>query len=750
MPTIVQVRRDTAANWISANPVLAAGEWARETDTGKLKIGDGITPWTGLSYTIEFAFTESDKTALASLRKVAVTAPDSDPASVALRLPPATARGNSLLGFDATGGVTTTSVASPADLDLVTTKGLRTVATIADLRAMSGRAPGSAIYLQGCNQSGDGGEGVFRWDATSIAADNGGTILTGSTPMGRWVRDFTGEVQATWFGGKTGSAVAAALAASPRVYLPDGDYTVDAMITTGGSKVLRGPGRLVASGATSILTVGNDDLVDGVQFLHTGTGDCIKGPGTASRITIRNCSFTISGGWAIKGYTNWSYCRFIGNRIKGNKTANSAGISLSSAYCCEIAHNYIEGTEHGIFLTRGAKGVVISNNQVFDSTKVGILFFTDRPANATNPGLYVFADNLIVGNLVERSLEEGISLDEGSADTGRPGHPTYPNVACSGTVAAGVAARTWRVSLTPGGQPAAWGNGYYACFLNGAARGHIAEIIDSGDGWIEVERAPGSLVGKISYGNQIAVCVPFFRNKIIGNTVRQEPAPGIGATTCINLWGSCYHCDIENNTAIVKLPATNPPGSLVPIRLVGCIYPAYGGFNSARNNSVSISGQGLDDSATWVRAIDCLPYIKSGLAWSIPAADINPLCEISGNRVSSGFIYVESSAQVRVQGNIVSVAGRGIELNGCINAEIGDNRNTAGQFVTPTQITGTVNQTKTGNTGLRYVTPLVGAGNPEGAINAPVGALYLRTDGGSSTTLYVKETGTGSTGWCAK
>jgi hypothetical protein len=43
-----------------------------------------------------------------------------------------------------------------------------------------------------------------------------------------------------------------------------------------------------------------------------------------------------------------------------------------------------------------------------------------------------------------------------------------------------------------------------------------------------------------------------------------------------------------------------------------------------------------------------------------------------------------------------------------------------------------------------------GSGSPEGIVPAPVGSLYLRTDGGATTTLYVKTTGTGNTGWTAK
>lgn len=43
-----------------------------------------------------------------------------------------------------------------------------------------------------------------------------------------------------------------------------------------------------------------------------------------------------------------------------------------------------------------------------------------------------------------------------------------------------------------------------------------------------------------------------------------------------------------------------------------------------------------------------------------------------------------------------------------------------------------------------------GTGAPESVVTAPVGSLYTRTDGGANTTLYVKESGTGNTGWVAK
>lgn len=43
-----------------------------------------------------------------------------------------------------------------------------------------------------------------------------------------------------------------------------------------------------------------------------------------------------------------------------------------------------------------------------------------------------------------------------------------------------------------------------------------------------------------------------------------------------------------------------------------------------------------------------------------------------------------------------------------------------------------------------------GTGTPEGVVTAAIGSLFTRTDGGASTTLYCKESGSGNTGWAAK
>ena len=47
---VIQFRRGTASEWSTANPTLAAGELAIETDTNKLKVGDGSTAYNSLTY----------------------------------------------------------------------------------------------------------------------------------------------------------------------------------------------------------------------------------------------------------------------------------------------------------------------------------------------------------------------------------------------------------------------------------------------------------------------------------------------------------------------------------------------------------------------------------------------------------------------------------------------------------------------------------------------------------------------------
>jgi hypothetical protein len=47
---VIQFRRGLAADWTSVNPTLRQGEPGFETDTGLMKIGDGVHNWRDLKY----------------------------------------------------------------------------------------------------------------------------------------------------------------------------------------------------------------------------------------------------------------------------------------------------------------------------------------------------------------------------------------------------------------------------------------------------------------------------------------------------------------------------------------------------------------------------------------------------------------------------------------------------------------------------------------------------------------------------
>lgn len=50
MASKIQFRRDTQAAWAATNPILAQGEAGFEYDTGRFKVGNGISPWNSLVY----------------------------------------------------------------------------------------------------------------------------------------------------------------------------------------------------------------------------------------------------------------------------------------------------------------------------------------------------------------------------------------------------------------------------------------------------------------------------------------------------------------------------------------------------------------------------------------------------------------------------------------------------------------------------------------------------------------------------
>ena len=50
MPIQIQLRRGTASEWTTNNPILASGEVGLEIDTRYFKLGNGTSSWNTLGY----------------------------------------------------------------------------------------------------------------------------------------------------------------------------------------------------------------------------------------------------------------------------------------------------------------------------------------------------------------------------------------------------------------------------------------------------------------------------------------------------------------------------------------------------------------------------------------------------------------------------------------------------------------------------------------------------------------------------
>jgi len=111
MAVQIQLRRDTAADWSSNNPVLALGEMGFETDTLRYKLGDGVTAWNSLTYGVFDGFTSGRRYAFST------TTTDSDPGAGILRFNHATFGSITQLFFDNTDGAGGTATAWLDGLD---------------------------------------------------------------------------------------------------------------------------------------------------------------------------------------------------------------------------------------------------------------------------------------------------------------------------------------------------------------------------------------------------------------------------------------------------------------------------------------------------------------------------------------------------------------------------------------------------------------------------------------------------------
>ena len=187
MPTKIQLRRDTAADWTSNNPTLAAGEFGWESDTSKYKIGNGSTAWNSLAYASEIndSITITDNTIKTNVSNanLELSANGSGKVSISgLLYPSSDGSADQVLKTDGSGNLS--FVAQSGGVSLATSTNNQ-VATVTGSNALTGETnltfDGSTLTLTGSAAL----DGITVADNTVKANRSNDAILIQGNGTGR-------------------------------------------------------------------------------------------------------------------------------------------------------------------------------------------------------------------------------------------------------------------------------------------------------------------------------------------------------------------------------------------------------------------------------------------------------------------------------------------------------------------------------------------------------------------------------------
>lgn len=578
---------------------------------------------------------------------------------------------------------------------------------------------------------GDGGGGQFYWDSsdlsTKVAADevntgegDGGRFVTPTSDKtgasGAWVRRYDGPVQVAWYG--------------------DIQVTLASM-TSGG--VVEAPG----SYAVDTLDISNDNTT--LDFVGTGvltySGAATSKNLIVATLTGDNCSFingTVTAPAGVGDGTNEAWVGAVvlvtgeNSRVENNTLNNvpKVGVGLRDVAAAKILNNKIHGNfdESGFTGAQTALyGVNVDPAPTIATDKLAI-FITGNEIDTSVQGVFV-------GNVGATSTGQGIVIN---------------NNILSDCWNHGV----YNAGFTPG--VVVDGNSFLRCQTPVAMTGEAHVISDNtmqtnttGNGHdltgISLRDPVGcTIIGNTMNGDAATngtvidlrgVTIDTLRDNIISKNIIKT---GTGTSNAIVVGtNGGTACKSVNNAITDNIITGAGKDSVGLIFINGISTSDRGQFNVISGNMLTLTGNshGIGTSFIDYSTIENNKIIyltNPGSSFTLAAVQLS---NASYNEVNNNSAIVPAGYGTNIALRVIWELGTSISNN--------TRKNTAINNGSLTSLTQTVILATSGT-----IIDESGTGAPN--TNAGVGSKWTRLDGGTSTTLYVKESGITTTGWVGK
>ena len=583
------------------------------------------------------------------------------------------------------------------------------------------------------------------------------------------------------------AAIQAAINTGKSVLFPEGTYACSGLTQSTNFQ------RFYAAGKVFVIKNGNGPIIttsgtfvefNGFMFNGTGyTGDNIVTSGNSSRLI--NCSSIGAAGRAAKMTgSNNEILGTCGSYTTTDSSATGYDIELGVSGTATIYHRVI-----GVISTSGFGGILTTDT---GSTMIqGCQFAKLRIAAGTSPA------GVNGGNVIGNRILGDVTVELSSAIFSGN---TFPGVTI--TFAAGTSSCTFDATNAANAATIV-NNGNANNFIEqSVSAGSTIDLKYGGNAWTNTVKYKSDgdveFSGEVitqnntafaSYnggGSQVSLLSINGSNNInIGANVASGFTlvssgtggvfAGVGGTTIAQFyngglrpqldftytngtqsqrWTDIYAINTRpgDGTAVWTASSGSPEGAVT-----GPIGSLYARTNGGNDTTLYIKTSGSGNTG-W-RAVATDTYNGKFISANNVSFD-----SYNSSNVQTALLYIDGSNNIQV-GNNVSTGYTSVNSGsgGVYNA-------VAGSSITHTVSTGfkphTDNNLANGESGKRWsntystnfrpgagtgtVIWTSGTGTPEGAVTAEVGSLYTRTNGGAGTTLYVKESGSGNTGWVAK